>query len=98
MLPTPKYKKHENVYPPSEDTFVLLDALEKDFDNLYAYLMDAGVSCPLICELGIGSGVASIFLNELLKKKEADERIELGSRAAKKIERVILAIKYLRLI
>lgn len=60
---TPVYshlKKYPDVYEPSEDTFLLLDALEKDgifLKNLR----------PMICvEIGGGSGVVTSFLCKIL--------------------------------
>ena len=74
--PTPKYLKHDNVYPPSEDTFVMLDALEKDIPNqvmLWKRQADETACCKskslLVCEVGVGSGISSIFLDLLLRKE-----------------------------
>lgn len=64
-MKTPKYKKSETVYPPSEDTFILLDALEKDIGSLQLNLKN-DCEVPLVCELGVGSGIVSIFLESLL--------------------------------
>ncbi|XP_061858245.1 methyltransferase N6AMT1 isoform X1 [Colius striatus] len=61
-LPTPRYDHlgpsgpFRDVYEPSEDTFLLLDALERDA----AQLREAGVEICL--EIGSGSGVVSTFL------------------------------------
>ncbi|NXX75785.1 HEMK2 methyltransferase, partial [Urocolius indicus] len=61
-LPTPRYDHlgpsgpFRDVYEPSEDTFLLLDALERDA----APLREAGVEICL--EIGSGSGVVSTFL------------------------------------
>lgn len=49
-----------NVYEPAEDTFLLLDALEKE----YEYLKNKR---PSIClEVGCGSGVCITFLSKIL--------------------------------
>ena len=60
MFPTPKtpsLKKYPCVYPPSEDTFLLLDYLENHL---------AQVPAPLIAlEIGSGSGVVSTFIKTL---------------------------------
>ncbi|KAL3090837.1 hypothetical protein niasHS_007212 [Heterodera schachtii] len=60
-LATPDYQiDHPSVYPPSEDTFLLLDALEAEQARIKAI-------APRICvEIGCGSGVVSAFLNKLL--------------------------------
>ena len=69
MLKTPNYshfttKDYENFYEPSEDTFLLLDALEKDI----GYLNDLK---PLfVFEIGSGSGLVINFLaNHLTDSK-----------------------------
>uniref|UniRef100_A0A1I8AXW7 Methyltransferase HEMK2 n=1 Tax=Meloidogyne hapla TaxID=6305 RepID=A0A1I8AXW7_MELHA len=66
-IPTPEYKidseLHGNVYPPSEDTFLLIDALAKEKDTIISLN-------PLISlEIGCGSGVVTCFLQKLLKTK-----------------------------
>ncbi|XP_056345165.1 methyltransferase N6AMT1 isoform X1 [Oenanthe melanoleuca] len=61
-LPTPRYGPlgprgpFRDVYEPAEDTFLLLDALERDAGRL----REAGVEICL--EIGSGSGVVSTFL------------------------------------
>jgi release factor glutamine methyltransferase len=68
-IPTPEYshlsaKDFDRVYEPSEDTFLLLDALENEQHFLE-------ILRPLICvEIGCGSGVVSAFLTSLLKRKQ----------------------------
>ncbi|KAM9766805.1 LOW QUALITY PROTEIN: methyltransferase N6AMT1 [Menidia menidia] len=63
--PTPVYSHagrgdFQDVYEPAEDSFLLLDALEKDADTLRKM-------SPSVClEVGSGSGVASAFLASLL--------------------------------
>jgi release factor glutamine methyltransferase len=49
----------ENVYPPAEDTFILLDGLESDFEFITSRK-------PLFClEIGCGSGVVINFFKRL---------------------------------
>ncbi|VDL74408.1 unnamed protein product [Nippostrongylus brasiliensis] len=63
-LPTPLYKlnavQQQSVYEPSEDTFLLLDAIEKDIEKL------RDSSPEIVLEIGCGSGVVSVFLNKAL--------------------------------
>ncbi|KAI1712152.1 methyltransferase small domain-containing protein [Ditylenchus destructor] len=65
MLPTPNYKLNaldveKSVYPPSEDTFLLLDALEADKDELRELRPTISI------EIGSGSGVVTAFLRQML--------------------------------
>jgi release factor glutamine methyltransferase len=68
MLPTPDYshlKNFPHVYEPSEDTFLLIDALEEDLDvlnNKSLSLVD------FVIEIGSGSGVVINFLAKYLAK------------------------------
>ncbi|XP_051561339.1 methyltransferase N6AMT1 isoform X2 [Myxocyprinus asiaticus] len=61
MFPTPLYSHagrgcFSDVYEPAEDSFLLIDALEKDAERLKQ-------SRPSVClEVGSGSGVVSAFL------------------------------------
>ncbi|TWW63989.1 HemK methyltransferase family member 2 [Takifugu flavidus] len=63
--PTPVYSHvgrgdFRDVYEPAEDTFLLMDALEKDAERLRQ-------SCPaVILEVGSGSGVVSAFLASMI--------------------------------
>ncbi|KAM9205112.1 methyltransferase N6AMT1 isoform 2-T2 [Mergus octosetaceus] len=62
-VPTPRYEhvgRFGEVYAPAEDTFLLLDALERDA----ARLRDAGIAICL--EIGSGSGVVSTFLASII--------------------------------
>ncbi|XP_071956315.1 methyltransferase N6AMT1-like isoform X2 [Antedon mediterranea] len=55
-----KAKDYEHVYEPAEDTFLLLDALQKD----YAFIQKIR---PTLCiEVGCGSGTVTSFVSKLL--------------------------------
>ena len=60
MLPTPYVKcDYEKVYEPSEDSFLLLDILEKERQ----YLADRfSKSLNVVCEIGVGSGIVTTFM------------------------------------
>ncbi|CEP63218.1 S-adenosylmethionine-dependent methyltransferase LALA0_S07e05116g [Lachancea lanzarotensis] len=61
MLPTPHVScDYDKVYEPSEDSFLLLDALEKDRAFLTQFLGSQGVN--LVCEVGCGSGIVTTFM------------------------------------
>ncbi|VDN12221.1 unnamed protein product [Dibothriocephalus latus] len=67
MIPTPctdllTQPQFSDVYPPSEDSFLFLDALEKDITFLTDHLKPA-----VVMEIGSGSGVISTFLSKLLR-------------------------------
>ncbi|CAN0422605.1 unnamed protein product [Lampetra planeri] len=66
MLPTPRWQGGEGrVYEPSEDTFLLMAALEGDAERLRSSRYPSTV--PLIClEVGSGSGVVSCFVASIL--------------------------------
>ena len=81
-MKTPDYnhiftnKKFQNVYEPSEDTFVLLDALEQDLDRIrkHCHKLD---SINLL-EIGTGNGVPIIFLYQLAKSiSKNDQKIKI---------------------
>ncbi|QEU62370.1 Mtq2 [Kluyveromyces lactis] len=60
MLATPYVScDYNKVYEPSEDSFLLLDALEADLSWLNNRFNDA---VPLTIEIGSGSGIVSTFL------------------------------------
>eukprot|EP01137_Pigoraptor_chileana_P019520 Opistho-2@80665 len=65
MLPTPdlshlKSRDYDVVYEPAEDTFLFLDALEKDAEQLTAMK-------PAICvEIGSGAGAVLTFLAKII--------------------------------
>lgn len=65
MYPTPLYAPagrdaFADVYEPAEDSFLLMDALEKDAERLKR-------SRPSVClEVGSGSGVVSAFLSSVV--------------------------------
>ncbi|GEQ70985.1 hypothetical protein JCM33374_g4666 [Metschnikowia sp. JCM 33374] len=57
MLPTPYIKNlDDRVYDPAEDSFLLLDSLEKCIVELQKRQF------PVVCEIGAGSGIVSTFL------------------------------------
>lgn len=60
MLSTPYVKcDYEKVYEPSEDSFLLLDALEKDQKWLNTRFKS---TVPLTVEIGSGSGIVTTFM------------------------------------
>nr|XP_033817409.1 methyltransferase N6AMT1 isoform X2 [Geotrypetes seraphini] len=65
MYPTPLYSHvgrgdFSEVYDPAEDTFLLIDALEKDADELKKRRIEISL------EVGSGSGVISAFLGSII--------------------------------
>lgn len=60
MLPTPLHScDYDKVYEPSEDSFLFLDALEKE----QAFLQESLASkMSVVCEIGCGSGIVSTFM------------------------------------
>eukprot|EP00080_Pristionchus_pacificus_P022207 PDM82227.1 methyltransferase [Pristionchus pacificus] len=64
MLPTPSYRLTErqkaSVYDPAEDSFLLMDAIEKDLEVIKS------LHPRIALEIGVGSGVISAFLAKSL--------------------------------
>eukprot|EP00039_Didymoeca_costata_P033161 m.40969 g.40969 ORF g.40969 m.40969 type:complete len:224 (+) comp9726_c0_seq2:135-806(+) len=78
-VPTPKFshlskdERFKNVYEPAEDTFLLLDSFEKDFDTLKSLE-------PNLClEVGAGSGIVITFLAQLLANVTPTEKIFMAT-------------------
>lgn len=63
------------VYEPSDDTFLMLDALAHEFDNENLKRIK---KIKNVLELGCGTGVSTIFLGMLMKKAKLDP--EVGAR------------------
>lgn len=60
MLPTPYIKcDYNKVYEPSEDSFLVLDSLEKDLVYLREKFKNR---VTFVCELGPGSGIITTFM------------------------------------
>ncbi len=58
LMKTPKFCANSSVYDPSDDTFLLMDALEADLHLLN----------PLIClEVGSGTGIVSAFVSKFFE-------------------------------
>lgn len=80
MLPTPDYSHfkqsdYEEIYEPSEDTFLFLDALEKDIN----YLKSLN---PLYAvEIGSGSGLVINFLSKHLRTNTIYLATDLNPKA-----------------
>ncbi|XP_035678437.1 methyltransferase N6AMT1-like [Branchiostoma floridae] len=67
---------YDHVYEPAEDTFLLMDALEKDADLLRSI-------APSIClEVGCGSGAVITFLGSILGSRPHYLCTDLNPRAA----------------
>lgn len=62
MQPTPKTVNHDLVYEPCEDSFFMLDCLEKEPKPQYP-------AAPLVLEIGSGSGIVSTFVHSLWGSK-----------------------------
>lgn len=75
----------EEVYEPAEDSFLLLDALEKDMEQILA-------SRPLVCvELGSGSGIIITALSKLVHSNAHCIAVDISSMACQITKRTGLA-------
>lgn len=64
MLETPQLPRdidYDYVYDPSEDTFLLMDCLEKDYNDK---ILGQGTGATLSLEIGSGSGMISSFIHK----------------------------------
>ena len=67
MLPTPdtSHVSFENIYEPSEDSFLLLDALSSASEAQFLaqrFFTEDGTDSPLVLEVGSGSGLVLAFI------------------------------------
>jgi release factor glutamine methyltransferase len=61
------YRDYENIYEPSDDTYLLLDALQYEVQQLQQQKEEL----PLIClEIGCGTGVVSAALSVYLRQQQ----------------------------
>lgn len=75
----------EDVYEPAEDSFLLLDALEKDMDVIRSRQ-------PLVCvELGSGSGIIISALGKLVQSNSHCMAVDISSIACQVTKRTALA-------
>ncbi|XP_077990682.1 methyltransferase HEMK2-like [Glandiceps talaboti] len=81
MFQTPDFshlsqEDYEFVYEPSEDSFLLMDAIEKDFENLQTMR-------PTVCvEVGCGSGIVITFLASVMKSSTVCIATDINKKAA----------------
>lgn len=63
MLPTPGLKDidYDKVYEPAEDSFLLLDVLELQQEQVQQRFQDR---VPVVAEIGTGSGIVTTFIKE----------------------------------
>ncbi len=71
---------YEEVYPPSEDTFLFLDALEKDIDFL-----NHSVKPAVTLEVGSGSGIISTFLFKALHAPPLTLCIDISTKVYRSV-------------
>ncbi|KAM3718233.1 eRF1 methyltransferase catalytic subunit [Dirofilaria immitis] len=93
MHPTPLYHitddQKDNVYEPAEDTFLLLDALEKDKKSLEE------LKPNVIVEIGSGSGIVSVFCQHLLHVPCTQTTAELNNVSVEAVQCDLLsALRY----
>ena len=65
MLPTPStsHVSFSNIYEPAEDSYLLLDTLSSSTETCWLQnRFPSGTDCPLVVEVGTGSGVVIAFL------------------------------------
>ncbi len=65
MLPTPStsHVSFDNIYEPAEDSYLLLDTLSSSAETSWLQSrFPSTASCPVIAEIGTGSGVVIAFL------------------------------------
>lgn len=68
MKPTPALPKgFDNVYDPAEDSFFLLDCLEKDQQFLKTLAEDS-LTALVVAEVGSGTGIVSSFVPQIMDK------------------------------
>ena len=83
MLPTPDLthlgeEDYEHVYEPAEDSFALLDALQNDRSMLRSLF-----ACPLVVEIGSGTGIASSFMQSQIFDSSLQFATDINFRALK---------------
>ncbi|XP_063705957.1 methyltransferase N6AMT1 [Culicoides brevitarsis] len=77
----------DEVYEPSEDSFLLLDALEKDMEVIRA-------NKPLVCaELGSGSGIIITALSKLVESNSHCIAVDISKIACGVTKRTAIANK-----
>ena len=65
MLPTPStsHVSFDNIYEPAEDSYLLLDTLSSSEETSWLQTrFPTATSCPLVVEIGTGSGVIAAFI------------------------------------
>ncbi|KAJ3846744.1 putative methylase [Lentinula lateritia] len=80
MIPTPdlshlSVQDYEHVYEPAEDTFLLLDALEADAEELRS------MKAAVFLEVGSGSGCVSAFVGKILGPSALYLATDINQRA-----------------
>lgn len=88
-IPTPEYNIDDiiksSVYEPSEDTFLLLDALEADLGNLQ------DLNPAILLEVGSGSGVVITALAKLLGGRTHCLAVDISTNACAVTQRTAVA-------